>query len=99
MGREHGYALHAQGSAVHDVVVVALHGDELSVAYGGDHAAATRAKIARGCELSDVRELQLLIRSPYRRQVEKAAECQTDASANSDLQPISTIDGRRIRCS
>ena len=57
VSREHGYAFNAQGSAVHDVVVVAFHGNELAFAYGGDHAAPARAEVARGSELIDVFEL------------------------------------------
>ena len=58
--REHGDALDAQRAAVHDVVVVAFHRDQLAVANRGDHAAAARAEVARGGELVDLGELQLL---------------------------------------
>ena len=60
VSRKHGYALHAQGSTIHYVVEVSLHGYQLPFAYGGDHATAAGAKIAGGSELANFGELQLL---------------------------------------
>ena len=52
--REHGNAFDAERSAIHDVVVVPLHRQELAVPDGGDHAAPARAEVAGGGELADV---------------------------------------------
>ena len=95
--REHGDAFDAQRPAVHDVVVVALHRQELAVADGGDHAAPARAEVARGGELADVRELQVLRRGPHRGNVEEPAERESCSTAEGQPEQVSAVDCRR-RC-
>ena len=55
--REHGDSFDTQRATIHDVVVIAFHGNEFAVSYRGDHAASTRAEVARGSELTHVRKL------------------------------------------
>src|ERR1700740_785374 len=69
VSREHGYALHAQGAAIHNVVEVSLHGNQLAFAYRRNHAAAARTKVAGGSELVDVGKLQLLRASLHSRHI------------------------------
>jgi hypothetical protein len=96
--REHGNALDAQRSSIHDVVVVAFHRNQPAFANGRDHSAPTRAEVARCGELTHVRELKFVCRSPYSRNVDKAAECKPYAPTNGHLQPISAIDWRWTLC-
>jgi hypothetical protein len=72
--REHRDALNTQRATVHDVVIVALHGDELAFAYRGNHAAPAGAEVAGGRELAYVRELKLLGGGPHLGQIKEAPE-------------------------
>ena len=93
--REHGDAFDAQRSAIDDVVVVALHRQQLAVADGGDHAAPAGTEIARGGELADLRELQVLGRGPHRGNVKERADRESSATADGQPKQVSAGDGRR----
>ena len=93
--REHGDAFDAQRSAVHDVVVVALHRDQLALADGRDHSAPARAEVAGGGELVDVRELQILRGGPHRGNVDQAVESESGAATESQPQQVSPVDRSR----
>src|SRR5262249_35568884 len=41
VSRKHRDALYTQRSAIHDVIVIAFHGDQVALAHGGDHPAST----------------------------------------------------------
>src|SRR6476620_7099428 len=99
MRREHGNAFNAQGPAVHDVVVIAFHLEQLAVANLGDHAAAARAEVAGGREFVDVRELQVLGCGLERGPVEEPADGESRPASDRQLQYVSAADTHVPRCS
>ncbi len=92
VGREHGNALHAQGSAIDNVVEVALHGNQLPITDRGDHATATRTKVAGGSELADVGELQLLGVRSHSRHINKVTQRKPGTTACRRSEPLSPSD-------
>jgi hypothetical protein len=56
------------------VVVVPFQRDQLAVAHGADHPAAARTEIARGRELVDLGQLELLGSGLYGGDVEQPFE-------------------------
>ena len=57
--RKHGYALNAQRTAIHDMVVITLHRNQLAVTHRRDHAASAGTEIARRRELIDFGKLKV----------------------------------------
>jgi hypothetical protein len=90
VSREHGYSLHAQGSTIHNVVEVALHGYQLAFTYRGHHATTARAEVAGGCEFFYFRKFPFLCRCAHGWNVKKTSDREAYTTPCSHFEPFPT---------
>lgn len=89
--REHGNALNAQRTAIHNVVEVPFHGDKFPFTHGCDHAASAGTEVAGRSKFFYICQFQLLRGRSQRGKIEESPEGESGAPPNGSLEPSSAI--------